>query len=78
MNWLTDWLGWRKERQILRERLESAENRVRYMNRELTITYQTTKMYRQELQLAHAALRRKGKALKRLHKQRHTKGVPHE
>lgn len=74
MNWLTDWLGWRKERQLLKERLESAENRVKYMGREATITYQTLKMYHQELQLAHAALRRKGKALKMLHKQRHTKG----
>lgn len=74
MTWLTDWWHWRTERQLLMERLKSAEERVKQLQRNGEINSRTIAMYGHELRLAHAALRRKGQALKRLHKQRHAGG----
>lgn len=69
MTWLTGWWRWRTERRVLMERLTSAEDRVKQLQRHGEIHSRTIAMYGHELRLAHAALRRKGKALKRLHKQ---------
>ena len=54
--------------QILRERLQATEDRLRQLQRYQAIHYTTQIVMQRELALAHAALRRKGKALKVLHK----------
>ena len=70
MKWRSEWWNWRKERKILTEQLQWAQDRVSQLQRYQAINSQLLAMYLKELQLAHAALRRKGKALKMLHKQR--------
>lgn len=66
-------MGWwnnRRERRILQERLTDAETSIKQLRRYQQINSQLLALYLNELRLAHAALRRKGKALKMLHKQR--------
>jgi hypothetical protein len=70
MKKLIDWWRWRKENKILMERLASAEDRVQQLQRRQQINHQTIAMYQKELMFSHAALQRKGRALKMLHKQR--------
>lgn len=76
MKSLKEWWRWRKDRQIFTERLASAEDRVRQLQRYQQINSRLLGMYMNELRLAHAALRRKGKALKSLHKERMARGKP--
>ena len=62
------WWTKAKEIAILKERLKSAEDHVRQLQRGQEISYANALMMQRELTNAHAALRRKGKALKILHK----------
>ena len=62
-------MWWTKEKEIalLKERLKSAEDRVRQLQRYQEIHHTNALVMQRELANAHAALRRKGKALKILH-----------
>ena len=57
-----------QEIKILRERLKATEDRLSQLQRYQAIHYTTQLVMQRELANAHAALRRKGKALKILHK----------
>ena len=65
MKW---WFELKHEVERLTDRLKSAEDSIRRYQRYAEIHYQTQLVMQRELANAHAALRRKGKALKILHK----------
>ena len=67
-------MWWTKAREIaiLTERLKNAEDRVRQLQLYQGVHYADMLVMQRELANAHAALRRKGKALKILHKRMQT------
>ena len=63
------WFGSNNQNlKIVKEQLASALNRIKQLQEYRQIHYTTILVMQRELTNAHAALRRKGKALKILHK----------